>query len=114
RLAYELANGVTLPLDRRNQKSTVHVCHSCDNPPCCNPAHLWLGTMQQNIGDAAQKGRIAHGHRSGGSKLTADDISAIRLCLSSRAESQRRIAKRFGVCQQTVGDIATGRTWKHV
>lgn len=49
RVAWELTYG---PIP-----SGLHVCHHCDNPPCCNPAHLFLGTAKDNLGDAARKGR---------------------------------------------------------
>ena len=49
RVAYELSRG---PI-----AGDMLVCHSCDNPVCCNPAHLWLGTAAQNSGDMRIKGR---------------------------------------------------------
>lgn len=52
RLAFELWWSVTLP-------SWLHVLHTCDNPPCCNPAHLWLGTNADNVRDRDAKGRTA-------------------------------------------------------
>jgi len=50
-VAWALAN-------RAVPRSGVHVCHECDNPPCCNPAHLWLGTARDNAVDAYEKGII--------------------------------------------------------
>jgi len=50
RVAWELANGMAVP-------DGLFVCHTCDNPPCCNPAHLWVGTAADNIADMDAKGR---------------------------------------------------------
>jgi hypothetical protein len=49
RLAYYLAYKI--------DPNTKHVCHTCDNPRCCNPKHLWLGTSRENTLDSVQKGR---------------------------------------------------------
>lgn len=54
RLAWELTNG---PISL----STILVCHSCDNPKCCNPKHLWLGSSKDNSQDAVSKGRVQRG-----------------------------------------------------
>lgn len=56
RIAYEAANG---PIP-----DGFHVCHSCDNPPCCNPAHLWLGTDLDNAMDKIRKGRGGYDRRA--------------------------------------------------
>lgn len=50
RLAWQLANRQAIP-------AGLQVCHACDNPPCCNPAHLWIGTNRDNTLDSVAKGR---------------------------------------------------------
>lgn len=63
----------------------LHVCHSCDDPPCCNPAHLWLGTAADNAADRDRKGRTgaargdAHGARLHPERLARGDRSGARL-----------------------------------
>jgi hypothetical protein len=54
RHAFELVTGEPIP-------AGLFVCHSCDNPPCCNPNHLWLGTPMENVRDAMRKDRIQGG-----------------------------------------------------
>jgi hypothetical protein len=111
RIAYELTHGPILP--------TLMVCHRCDNPPCVNPAHLFLGTHNDNMADMRAKGRGAEGTRHGSRtqphrrKLTAVEVQALRL---ARADGVPRlaVAKRFGVSPATVTRIATGKTWRHV
>lgn len=125
RVAYELENG---PIP-----DGMVVRHKCDNPPCCNPAHLELGTQQDNIADMSERGRwdvngprnlprgdshplrrrphlAARGERVGGAKLTADDVRTI---LAS-PDSQRVLARRFRVDRRTIAFIRQGKTWKHI
>lgn len=95
------------------------VCHSCDNPQCCNPAHLWLGTKADNNRDRSEKGRTRTGKRAyeavryrkqerhPSAKLTAVQVSEIR--------SDRRplsvIGQQYGVDPSTVSRIRRGKAW---
>jgi hypothetical protein len=91
----------------------LFVLHRCDNPPCCNPAHLFLGTAGDNIRDCAAKGRTARGESHRASKLTKDVVGEIRR-LSSEGVQGLAIARRFGVTPQTISHIVTRKTWRHV
>jgi DNA-directed RNA polymerase specialized sigma subunit len=97
--------------------STLQVCHSCDNPPCCNPNHLWVGTNKNNSDDMDAKGRRskirALGINHGNAKLTDEKVRLIRIRLKN-GEEQRPIAKYFGVSQITISQISRGNIWKHV
>lgn len=104
RLAWEMANGAEIP-------DGLVVMHACDNPRCVNPAHLSVGTTQDNAIDASQKGRIARGERNGGGgKLTESQVREIK----SRALSISKAAAAYGVSMQTVKSIRKGRIWRHV
>lgn len=81
------------------------VCHHCDNPPCTNPRHLFLGTGADNMDDAAKKGRLAK-------KLTMAEASEIKVLLA-RGHSQAKLAKRFNVSPAAIQAIADKRSWKH-
>lgn len=82
--------------------------HSCGNRVCCNPSHLRWATRTENHADKIRHGTTNRGERSGTSILSEDDVRAIR---ALRGVSQRIIAARFGVSQQTISDILVGRRW---
>lgn len=108
RVAWILTNG--------NVGPKTEVCHSCDNPPCCNPRHLFLGTRKDNNDDKVTKKRHAFGERVNTAKLTEHEALEIkRLKLTSLAPAGYRedIARRFGIKRNTVTDI-WNRTWKHL
>lgn len=90
------------------------VCHRCDTPQCCNPAHLFLGTNADNTKDAQEKNRLAKGSRTGTAKLSESDVLKIRLLLRDSQLSQQEVANMFGVSTSLVSHIMLGQTWKHV
>lgn len=90
---------------------SMDVLHRCDNPPCVNPSHLFLGTAGDNLADAKAKGRLRLGEASPGSKLTAPQVAAIRAMPPERGVT-RVLASRFGVTPQTIGKIRNGIIWR--
>jgi hypothetical protein len=91
----------------------MFVCHRCDNPPCSNPAHLFLGTQSDNMGDAARKGRTQRGERSSRALMTE---AVVRRMRRMRAAGQRPcdIARTTGFKYQTVLAAVNGQSWCHV
>jgi hypothetical protein len=103
--------------------------HTCDNPPCCNPAHLRPADDNlENIADAKAKGRVqsgrkhwsrrrpdlvARGEHNGGAKITADVVQEIRKLVADGL-SQYEAARRFGLHERYVNLIITRRRWAHV
>lgn len=120
RFSFALANG---PIPEG-----LFVCHRCDNPPCVNPDHLFLGTHDDNMADRSAKGRQARGDRQGArlhpetvvrgeahhsAKLSEADVLAIR-ARSSSGETMFKLSKEYRVGHATVHRIVTGHTWKHL
>ncbi len=81
------------------------VLHSCDEPACCNPLHLIVGTQRQNIRDMYQKGRGRQGAAHSGRKLTDDDVREVFASGGTNGE----IAARFGISKTTVSHIKNRR-----
>jgi hypothetical protein len=92
------------------------VCHACDNPPCCNPGHLWLGRDADNNADKEAKGRGNHprGSSHGRAKLTEAQIREIRARYAHGAVTQTMLAKEYGVIQITISRIIRREIWPHV
>jgi hypothetical protein len=91
----------------------MQVCHTCDNPPCVNPDHLFLGTHAENLQDASRKGRMHPGSRHGMARLSEADVQWIRR-LHLMGESGTSIAGRFEVHPNTIYSVLKGQSWRHV
>ena len=106
RVAYELCIG-KIPAD-------LFCCHTCDNPSCVKPAHLFLGTQKDNMADCSKKDRTPHGTEHHKAKLSPESVRQIRVLYRTGNFSQRGLALEFGVCQRTICQVLVKRTWRRV
>lgn len=102
------------------------VCHRCDNPPCVNPAHLFLGTAKENSEDMVRKGRSLRGSKNPShgrgmlgaknpaAKLSDEAVLEIRRIYSAGRHTQKQIAAMFGITQGVSSHVITGRNWPHL
>jgi hypothetical protein len=89
------------------------VCHTCDNPSCCNPEHLFLGSELDNSRDSVSKLRHAFGERNGLAKLTEQEVRYIRGVKAPRTSSVcSELAAKFGVSLSTIYHVRSYCTWK--
>lgn len=100
-------------LSNKQSPEGFFVCHHCDNPPCVNPAHLFIGTPRDNAQDMMVKGRDRSvGSRHALHKLTEDAVRAIRV--RALTETQESLAREFGCSQSAVSLAFLRKKWKHV
>lgn len=105
RFSWEVHYGELLP--------SVCVLHHCDNPPCVNPAHLFLGSKVDNVRDRENKGRggekLRRGERNGRAVLTTIKVGEIRMRYDGR--NGHALAREFGVNPTTISRIIRGVIW---
>ena len=116
RIAWELTNG-PIPTGQ-------HICHHCDNPPCCNPKHLFLGDAHANAHDALRKGVLfgARGEAHSSAKITELQVRETRRRFPVRGrwtggstrEQRRAFADELGVPLTTLEAVIYHQTWKHI
>lgn len=100
RLAYRIYKG-SIP-------HGMVVMHSCDNPACCNPLHLFLGSVKDNVHDSLVKGRRPQ-NPDISRKLNVDDVLNIRG--EEKEVRNGLLAKKYKVSLQTIRNIKNGKTW---
>lgn len=106
RLSYTLVKG-SIP-------QGLIVLHSCDNPKCCRPEHLSLGTKADNAKDRDTKQRQARGITNGSTKLTEQDVLDIRNMPYGNRGDNKRIRLKYNLDKTTVQKIVNRITWKHI
>jgi hypothetical protein len=111
RRAHRLAlsfSGVDVPHDRI-------VCHRCDNPPCVNPEHLYVGTDRDNVNDRESRkrggGPKRRGEGNGRAKLTQAQVEEIRALFETGLHTKVALGKRFGVSDAQIGYIVRRLQW---
>lgn len=88
----------------------IHVLHTCDNPPCQNPQHWFLGTDADNKADMMAKERQARGSGNGRHVLIEEEVREIRALLAQGCE-QKVIAEMYGVTQSNISRISSRSSW---
>jgi len=101
RLAWFLANG-DIPKGK-------FVCHRCDNPSCCNPEHLFLGSSVENTTDRHDKRRDATGEQNGSSKLSDSQVDEIRKRYDGQYGRLKQLAQEYNVSSDQIRNIIRGR-----
>jgi hypothetical protein len=86
-------------------------CHSCDNPSCFNPRHLFEGTPADNLADCANKMRTAHGSKNYFAKLTPQIVSDIRRAHTGYIES---LAQKYGISRSQIKRLIGVTNWKYI
>lgn len=101
RLSWERANG--------KSPGRLHILHTCDNPPCVSPTHLYRGTHADNMADMSRRWRV------GTSKLTREHVAYIRKHYKPHdpVRGAMPLGKQFGVGRQTIQAVAAGRRYAH-
>lgn len=103
-VAWEEANGPV--------PDGLFVLHKCDNPPCCNPKHLYVGTQADNVKDMITRRRNRYGVAHPDALLDEEKVRQIRSL--SGTVTQQAMAEKFGVSRSAIEHVVVGRNWKHV
>lgn len=115
-----LAHRVALALTTGKWSDTLHTLHECDNPPCCNPNHLFLGTQADNVQDCTDKKRrgCVSGVNHPGAKLNDDKVRKMKKLVRLREKymkyTKAYFANKHGVDPALIHRIIKGTSWRHI
>lgn len=109
-----LAHRVSYEIHKETLQNNLYVCHTCDNPKCVNPSHLFLGTQKDNMADCAKKMRHTYGSNVKHAILNEKQIEEIRSDYFSKKLNQRMLAEKYGVSRGHIGLIIQSKRWPHV
>lgn len=108
---------LSMLLSRGPFDENLMVCHKCDNPRCCNPNHLFIGTAKDNSQDCKSKGRMNRelGSQRYNAKLTEEAVAEIKAQAPFRKYGWgRAMAKKYGVAPTAINNIVRGRRWRQI
>jgi len=124
RVVFDLKNPGVIDINvKKSEPEWKAVRHTCDNPRCCNPEHLLLGTMADNMADKVARGRsniwAAGSLTTPRAKLSGDDVRAIREAVRVRRATgvgmmDKELATQYGISVCSVKSAVSGRTYKDV
>lgn len=128
----EYAHRLSWKFNRGPIPDGLSVLHRCDNPPCVNPDHLFLGTSKDNSQDALKKGRLGkqsdtfkrlwaekwnvtqRGEANPTHRLTEETVRAIRASYQRGVFGYKRIVAKFGISHGLAQRIVSGKAWPHL
>lgn len=112
--SWTFAHRFSYELNKGEVPEGLCVLHTCDNPACVNPEHLYLGDYKQNAVDREQRqrGNHAFGEKHGRNKLSVDSVRKIRKEFQTGKFSFRQLGKIYGVDGKTVADIVHNKLWQ--
>lgn len=111
----ESAHRIIYKLEKGDIPKGNVVMHTCDNPPCCNPKHLILGTQNDNIQDMVSKQRHVYNTKENCNfaKLTEKQVIEIKNKYTGKRGDKVKLAKEYSVVVTTITNILNNKTWKN-
>lgn len=111
---YSLANRVAYFFYYGIEPKESKVCHTCDNPQCVNPDHLFLGTVETNMSDMVSKNRSCKGEQRSNAKLNVSKVKEIRRIYAETTTNYNELGRQFGVNPSVIRGIVLRQKWAHV